>query len=145
MENKQIPRTVEGLESWINDLIKKVFETNFSVSDFTEMVRDKLITHNKGVDEFKLQFTITEYKHITFGNLYTALVYMGFWDDRNQGWQFGTLVTSPNPHQDTFIMTNGTRIELAEDGNVNVMPVKPIEYIQLNVVVTKNKVSMSPI
>jgi hypothetical protein len=145
MENKQIPRTVAGLESWINDLIKKVFETNFSVSDFTAMVRDKLITHNKGVDEFKLQFTITEDKHITFGNLYTALVYMGFWNEANHGWQFGTLVTSPDPHQDCFIMLNGTRIELAEDGDVNVMPVKPIEYIQLNVVVTKNKVSMSPV
>jgi hypothetical protein len=126
---------LDAVQQLINKALEKVFELSIDHKMLSEIVYEKL-SLLRGVDTSRIKFSLDAEKNIYFGNTYTALLYMGFWNDALECFSEGTLVTSPDG--DLFTMTNGTRVSVSADGDILVMPVCPIEYIKLDIVITKD-------
>jgi hypothetical protein len=124
---------IQDRMGFINGIIDKAFE-NFAYRSgiLEDSVKTQLVLKNKGINTAKVFFKLDNAKEIIFGNLYTALVYMGYWNSEAQSWSEGTLEAK----EDIFTMTNGTKI-MVKDGLVCVAPVEPIKYIRLNINISK--------
>jgi hypothetical protein len=125
------------IDSTIRAALDKVFESAFTNEMLQDCIQEKLLLL-KGVDPEEIRFTLSaDNKSIQFKNLYTALVYMGFWDEESQDFTGGKFFKNFQPNLDYFLMDNGTKVGVDGIGNLLVHPVQPIEYIKLNLVITK--------
>jgi hypothetical protein len=128
-----IPEFREKLDKTIAKALEEFMYNSINTEEF---IMDMLLVRNSGIDKSKLAFWVDN-KEIYFNNLYTALVYMGFWNNLDGFIQGDYIESEYKDEEDTFVLNDGgTTITLAKNGAINICPVKPLEYIKVNLVLT---------
>ena len=100
----------------------------------SELVLERLL-NLKGVNEKRVSICVHEFdRSITFGNLYSALLYLGYWNEDSKEMDNGVYSTLSEfeQHEESFITSElftQVTLSLTEDSHIRFEPIKPAIWL----------------